>query len=195
MSTQTTGDFDTLCTGDLPTKPWRPQSELEANPIGLPRDVCETLSAQLDRHLASLYTMWHQYRKHHWLVTGPQFMDLHKYLEANYDEIAEDGDLVAERMTAIGGIPTCAPAAQEALSYIDPEPEGMFHIRDSLKRDRESEGIIAINLRKTIQEAGKHGDFGTERILKKVLVHAEDRAHHLDHFLEEDSLEIGRADG
>ncbi|MEM6562391.1 MAG: DNA starvation/stationary phase protection protein [Planctomycetota bacterium] len=187
-----TNDFDTISTDDLPKKPLREQSDIEHNPVGLPKDVCESLSKQLDQHLASLYTLWHQYRKHHWLVVGPQFRDLHLFLETNYGELAEDGDMVAERMTAIGGIPTSAPAAQERLSYIQPEPEGQFRIRDSLRLDMESEGIIAMNLRKTIQEAGKHGDYGTERILKKVLVHAEDRAHHLAHFLENDSLEVGR---
>lgn len=187
-------DFDKLSQSDLPEKPWRPQSELESNPIGLPRDVCETVIKHLDRHLGALYVMWHQYRKHHWLVVGPQFRDLHLFLEQNYEEVAKHGDLVAERITALGGIPTSAPAAQQKVSYVVHEPEGHFRIRDSLRRDMESEGTIALNLRKTIQDANKLGDFGTEQILKKILVHAEDRAHHLEHFLESDSLEIGRDD-
>jgi hypothetical protein len=35
------------------------------------------------------------------------------------------------------------------------------------------------------------GDHGTKRELEKVLTKAEDRAHHLDHYLGEDTLEVG----
>ena len=193
MSTSTEQThFTTAGLNDLPDKPWRPKDQIESNPINLPRDVCETMIAHVDRHLGSLYTLWHQYRKHHWLVVGPQFRDLHLFLEESYEELAKDGDAVAERLTAPGGIPTSGPAAQQEISYIDPEPEGHFRIRDSLNRDMHSDGIVALNLRKSIDEATKLGDYGTERVLKKILLHVEDRAHHLEHFLEDDSLEIGR---
>ena len=177
---------------DLPAKPTTPVSEYEGNPIGLPRDVAEPIAKALDKHLASLWAMWHMYRKHHWLVKGPQFRDLHLFLEQNYTEVAEDGDMVAERMTAIGGIPTSSMKEQVKLTYVSEEPEGYFRIRDSLKHDMHAESTIAQNLRRTIKECTDGGDYGTERVLKKVLLHAEDRAHHIEHFLGEDSLEIGR---
>jgi DNA-binding ferritin-like protein len=60
-----------------------------------------------------------------------------------------------------------------------------------LEADRSHEGEIAKALRATIRRAAELGDFGTEHLLKEILVEVEDRAHHLDHFLGEDSLELG----
>ena len=57
-----------------------------------------------------------------------------------------------------------------------------------LARDREYEGLVAGNLRKTIKLCTANEDFGTETLLKGILLKVEDRAHHLDHFLGEDSL-------
>jgi starvation-inducible DNA-binding protein len=173
---------------------WRPRSEIEANPVGLSREAAEAILPHLDRHLSSLFTLFHQYQKHHWLVEGPQFRDVHVFLEEAYSEIHRQCDALAERMTAIGGIPTSAPGAMSDLSYVEHEPEGMFRIRAMLGRDRSAEGTIAVNLRKTIRLCTEMGDFGTETLLKGMLLKVEDRAHHLDHFLGEDSLAFGLDD-
>jgi DNA-binding ferritin-like protein len=168
--------------------PWRSPSELEENPINLDREAAKEIAPELDTHLASLFTIFHQYQKHHWLVEGPQFRDIHLHLEECYTQIHKDLDAIAERMTALGGIPTSSPSAQAKLAYIEHEAEGVFRIREMLDRDRTAEGEIAKRLRSTIKLCTSHSDFGTETLLKQVLMRVEDRAHHLDHFLGEDSL-------
>ena len=173
------------------TTVWKPRTELESNPIGLDRDVVASIAPHLDRHVASLFVLFHQYQKHHWLVEGPQFRDIHVFLEESYNDVHAQIDAVAERMTALGGIPTCSPARQADLSYVDHEPEGVFRLRDMLERDRDAEGTIAAKLRQTIEICTKLGDYGTETLLKQVLLKVEDRAHHLDHYLGDDSLGLG----
>jgi len=173
-------------------KPWRPKDTIEDNPIGLSKAVVSKLIPELDKHVGSLFVLFHQYQKHHWLVEGPQFHDVHVFLQKHYEEVHENVDALAERITAIGGIPTSNPVEQAKIAYITHEPEGTFHLRDMLELDRKYEGTIAVELRKTIKLASDLGDYGTEELLKEVLLEAEDRAHHLDHFLAPDSLEIGR---
>ncbi|MEO1009487.1 MAG: DNA starvation/stationary phase protection protein DpsA [Planctomycetota bacterium] len=168
--------------------PWRPQDMIEDNPIHLAEDAVRAIAPELDKHLAATFVLFHQYQKHHWLVEGPQFRDIHIFLEDGYNELHKYADMIAERMTAIGGIPTSSPSNMAELSYIEHEPEGVFRIRDMLSRDREAEGEMARRLRETIRLCTEHGDFGTETLLKKTLLKVEDRAHHLDHFLGEDSL-------
>jgi len=168
--------------------PWRTADEIEENPIKLPAPAAKKIIPELDKHLATFFVLFHQYQKHHWLVEGPQFRDIHHFLEEGYTEIHKQLDAIAERITAIGGVPTSAPAAQSALAYIEHEPEGIFRIRDMLERDRLHEGDIAGRLRETIKLCTELEDFGTETMLKGILLKAEDRAHHLDHFLGEDSL-------
>lgn len=168
--------------------PWRTADEIEDNPINLPRDAARKIIPELDAHLASFFVLFHQYQKHHWLVEGPQFRDLHHFLEDGYNEIHKQLDQIAERITAIGGVPTSAPAAQADVAYIEHEPEGVFRIRDMLERDRMHEGDIATKLRSTISLCTSLEDFGTETMLKGILLRVEDRAHHIDHFLGKDSL-------
>ena len=43
-------------------------------------------------------------RNYHWNVTGPQFNDLHKFLDGQYGELNEIVDDVAERARTLGGM-------------------------------------------------------------------------------------------
>lgn len=45
--------------------PWRPADELEENPVGLPRSTAEAIVTELDKHLATLFVLFHQCQKHH----------------------------------------------------------------------------------------------------------------------------------
>jgi starvation-inducible DNA-binding protein len=42
-------------------------------------------------------------RNYHWNVVGPQFNDLHKFFEAQYEQLSEIVDEVAERARTLGG--------------------------------------------------------------------------------------------
>ncbi|MHC4128175.1 MAG: DNA starvation/stationary phase protection protein DpsA [Planctomycetota bacterium] len=170
--------------------PWKPHDILEPNPIRIEQATAKEVAAQLDEHLAALFTLFHQYQKHHWLVEGPQFREIHVLLQESYTQIHEHADEVAERMTALGAVPTSSPTKQAELSYIEHEPEGVFRIREMLERDREAEGNLAERLRHTIRLCFERGDYGSETLLRKVLLEAEDRAHHLDHLLGGDSLDL-----
>ena len=172
-------------------EPWRDQSFVEDNPIGLSDETVEKLIPELDELQATMWTMYHQYHKHHWLVEGPQFQDLHLFLEEHYTEVHDDIDTLAERMTALGGIPTSDPVNQATLSHVPHEPEGTFRICRMLRHDREAETQLSVELRRDIEKALRLDDHGTKRLLEQVLTRAEERAHHLDHFLGEDTLEIG----
>ncbi len=171
------------------SKPIRALDHIEKeSPIGLNIEARTAVSEELDRHVSNMFTLFHQYQKHHWLVEGPQFRDLHLYLESSYNEVHADLDALAERMTALGCIPTSSPTAQALKSQITHESEGYFPVRQMLENDLMAEKQIIERLRKSIDRAGEHRDYATETLLKQVLMKAEDRAHHLDHYLVQDGL-------
>jgi len=172
-------------------EPWRPQQMIEENPVGLSEEATEELIPKLDEIQCTLWTLYHQYHKHHWLVEGPQFRDLHHFFEENYQQVHKYIDSIAERVTALGGIPTSSPAKQDELSHVEHEPEGTYRLRAMLEHDREAERTLSVLVRETIDVALEHGDHGTKRELEKVLTKAEDRAHHIDHILGGDTLELG----
>lgn len=167
---------------------------IESNPIGLGREVSEEMTKALDMHLSAMISLFHQYYKHHWLVKGPQFRELHHFFEEKYREVQEHFDAVAERITMLGGIPSSTMQRQESQSFIEAEEEGDHPIREMVRKDLEDEGLLATKLRESIVRATDMRDFGTEYLLKKILFHCENRAHELDHFLENDSLEPSRVE-
>lgn len=169
----------------------REKSEYEGNPVGLSKTTATAMANELDRHLSSFITLYNQYHKHHWMVEGPQFRDLHLFFEEHYTQIHEQYDAIAERLTVMGYCPTCHPAKQLELSYIEHEEEGVFRIREMLKKDMEDEKTIVLELRKSIKKAFELEDFATKALLEGILLKTEDRCHHIEHFLGEDGLSIG----
>ena len=53
--------------------------------------------------LADGYVLYTQTRNDHWNVTGRQFKDLPKFFAAQYEELDDVVDEVAERARALGG--------------------------------------------------------------------------------------------
>ena len=83
---------------------------LRTLPIGLPdsarRSSCETLN----EILADTMVLQALYKKHHWLVAGPTFYQLHLLFDKHADEQAAIIDLLAERVQSLGGIAVGDPA-------------------------------------------------------------------------------------
>ena len=53
--------------------------------------------------LADEYLLYTKTRNYHWNVVGPQFNDLHKFFEGQYEELDDFVDEVAERIRQLGG--------------------------------------------------------------------------------------------
>jgi starvation-inducible DNA-binding protein len=68
--------------------------------IGLLDEQREGVVAILNTLLADEYLLYTKTRNYHWNVVGPQFNDLHKFFEAQYNELNKIVDDVAERSRA-----------------------------------------------------------------------------------------------
>jgi starvation-inducible DNA-binding protein len=71
--------------------------------IGLPDEQREGIVLMLNTLLADEYLLYTKTRNYHWNVVGPQFSDLHKFFEEQYNELNGIVDDVAERARALGG--------------------------------------------------------------------------------------------
>jgi starvation-inducible DNA-binding protein len=71
--------------------------------IGLVDQAREGVVAILNTLLADEYVLYTKTRNYHWNVVGPQFNDLHKFFEAQYEALNDIVDEVAERARALGG--------------------------------------------------------------------------------------------
>ena len=62
----------------------------------------EIVAGRLNDLLADEYVLYTKTRNYHWNVVGPQFNDLHKFFEKQYEELDEVVDEVAERARSLG---------------------------------------------------------------------------------------------
>jgi starvation-inducible DNA-binding protein len=70
--------------------------------IGLNDEARLEVGQMLNLILADEYVLYATTRDYHWNVTGPGFLGLHQQFEAQYNELAQWIDDVAERARAVG---------------------------------------------------------------------------------------------
>ena len=166
----------------------RKAGTVEKNELRLDKERSEQIIDALNTDLAATYVLYHQLQKHHWNVEGAEFRDLHLFLGDASTHAEEFADELAERAQALGGVPHASMSTLEEESPVKPEDENVYDIRMSLKNDLEMYGDIIETLREHIALASDLGDHATAEILRENLVQVEEDAHHLEHYLEDDSL-------
>ncbi len=80
------------------------RTELTAMPIniGINEEDRQAIAEGLSRLLADTYTLYLKTHNFHWNVTGPMFQTLHLMFEQQYNELWAAGDVIAERIRALG---------------------------------------------------------------------------------------------
>ena len=153
----------------------------------------EQIINALNTDLASTYVLYHQLKKHHWNVEGAEFNDIHVLLGEMADEAEEFADALAERAQALGGVPVAGTDAISEHAAVEPEDEDVYDIRTSLGNDMEIYGDIIEALRDHVELAENLGDPTTAHLLRENLINVEEAAHHLEHYLEDDTLVLESA--
>lgn len=70
--------------------------------IGITEKDEQFIANKLNTLLADEYVLITKTRNYHWHITGPSFLELHKFYEGHYTEILGIIDGVAERVRQIG---------------------------------------------------------------------------------------------
>jgi DNA-binding ferritin-like protein len=162
---------------------------VEASPaLRLDEEKSAQIIEALNTDLANTYVLYHQLKKHHWNVEGAEFRDLHLFLGEAAEHLEEAADEIAERAQALGGTPVANMANLQAHATVPSEDEDVYDIRTSLTHDMEIYGDIIESLRNHIELAHNLGDHATAEILREILVVTEEDAHHVEHYLENDTL-------
>src|SRR6266542_2174372 len=71
--------------------------------LGIADSNREQIVKILNALLADEYVLYTKTRNYHWNVVGPQFNDLHKFFEEQYNDLNDIVDDVAERARSLGG--------------------------------------------------------------------------------------------
>lgn len=70
--------------------------------LGIAEDARAAIAEGLGRLLADTYTLYLKTHSYHWNVEGPMFQALHQMFMAQYTELWNATDLIAERIRALG---------------------------------------------------------------------------------------------
>ncbi len=163
------------------------------NSLRLEREKAEQIVDALNTELANSYVLYHQLKKHHWVVEGAEFLDLHVFLEEAYGNVEGGADLIAERAGALGGVPVSGMDALSERATVDGEGEDVYDVRTMFENDLEMYGDIIESMRGSIELAENLGDPTTAQILREILVELEEDGHHFEHYLEDDTLVLADA--
>lgn len=170
--------------------PVRLFGSLEDNPVVLEKSITEPVCEGLNIALSSFQGLYLQYQKHHFVVEGAEFYQLHQFFQECYGEAADHVHQLGERLNGLGGIPAASFAKLSELCCFIPEPDGMFTCRQMLEHDLMAEQAIIGVLRRQAAQAESLNDRATRYLYEQILLKTEERAYHIAHFLAPDSLKI-----
>jgi starvation-inducible DNA-binding protein len=129
--------------------------------IGISEKNRQAVATELNKLLADEHVLYNKTRNYHWSVEGPSFMEFHKLYEAQYTELAEMIDEIAERIRTIGHFAEGRLKEILKLAELDepaPPTDQASQIRN-LEGDHE---ILIVRLRKLVDNfEDKYKDKGT----------------------------------
>jgi starvation-inducible DNA-binding protein len=134
-------------------------------PIGLDEEARQKSVDLLNQVLADTITLYHMYKKHHWLVSGPTFYQLHLLFDKHAGEQLALVDTIAERIQTLGGIATGMPADVAEMTKIERPPQGAEEVPVMISRLLEAHELICNEVRDAIDVTEESKDWGTNDLL------------------------------
>ncbi len=134
-------------------------------PIALPAKAKGESCELLNEILADTMVLYALYKKHHWLVAGPTFYQLHLLFDKHADEQLELIDLVAERIQSLGGIAVGDPRHAAELTTIERPPNGAEEVAVMIDRTLRAHETVIAKVRKGIKTTEKSEDWGSNDLL------------------------------
>jgi len=143
----------------------QPFGHLVRMPIALSEVACKESVANLNQLLADEITLRDLYKKHHWQVAGPTFMQLHLLFDKHAGEQTELVDALAERIQTLGGV--CIAMAHDVAetTLIPRPPKGREAAPIQMSRLLHAHEIVIKEARAMARRAAESGDDGTNDLL------------------------------
>lgn len=129
----------------------------------------------LKKLLADNYTLYLKTQNFHWNVTGPNFQSLHQLFMAQYTDLFNANDAIAERIRALG---SKAPGSFKEFSKLTTikEAEGNLTAKQMVQELIKGQDEILKTLRKVADEADDADDEVTEGMLvARMEIHEKNR--------------------
>ncbi len=143
----------------------QPFGHVRLQPIALDADARIESCRLLNEILADSQVLYALYKKHHWLVAGPTFYQLHLLFDKHAEEQLELVDLIAERVQVLGGIAVGDPRHAAELTSIERAPDGAEEVTGMLDRLLNAHESVIERVRAAIKTTEENEDRGTNDLL------------------------------
>ena len=165
-------------TATVSSQPWLHQHSAEIQKYGTVRQFPLGLSAEARRYscerlnqiLADSQILYALYKKHHWLMRGATFYQLHLLLDKHADEQNELIDKIAERVQTLGGVAVGDPRHVAEITHIDRAPNGVEEPPAMLSRLLEAHEAILIDAHDAAKRTADEGDDGTNDLIVSEVI-------------------------
>lgn len=139
-------------------------------PIALSYDTRMYSCQRLNRVLSDTQILHALYKKHHWLVRGHTFYQLHLLLDKHAGEQLALIDKLAERVQTLGGVAVGDPRHVAEITQIPRPPDGVEEVPAMLSRLLEAHETILTDAHDAAARADEMGDDGTNDLLTSEVI-------------------------
>lgn len=135
--------------------------------VGVGEEHTHSVADGLARVLADTFSLYLKTHGYHWNVQGPLFPELHALFNAQYDELWEAVDLIAERIRALGALaPFTYSRFYELTSVVqDVDDEPQPAAGEMVRRLLDGHEAVIRCIRDVRQLADAAGDFASITML------------------------------
>lgn len=134
-------------------------------PLGLAYDARLYAAQRLNQVLADTQILYALYKKHHWLMRGPTFYQLHLLLDKHAEEQESLVDKVAERVQTLGGVAVGDPRHVAEITTVPRPPDGAEEVPAMLSRLLGAHEIILTDAHDAAARVAEQGDDATNDLL------------------------------
>jgi len=155
------------------SQPWLHQRGKETQAFGTVRQFPLALAYEtrmyscqrLNQLLADTQILYALYKKHHWLMRGATFSQLHLLLDKHADEQRALVDTIAERVQTLGGIAVGDPRHVAEITRVPRPPDGCEEVPAMLSRLLEAHELILSDAHDAASRVAALGDDGTNDLI------------------------------
>lgn len=144
------------------------KQKMYATRIDIAQDIREKVNSVLNQTLAATLDLKTQTKQAHWNVKGTDFYQLHELFDEMAGELEEYVDLVAERVTALGGTALGTARMAAAASILPEYPLEAVGGIDHITALADRYAAYAKHVREAIDSTGELGDADTADLYTEI---------------------------
>ncbi|MFC8389303.1 MULTISPECIES: Dps family protein [unclassified Streptomyces] len=144
-------------------------------PVALSYETRMYSCQRLNKVLADTQILHGLYKKHHWLMRGATFYQLHLVLDQHAGEQLEIIDALAERVQSLGGVAVGDSRHVAEITSIPRPPNGAEEVPAMLSRLLEAHETILVDAHDAAARATGNGDDGTNDLLVSQVIRTGER--------------------